>query len=55
VAGLGEGVGDATPGPKRDIAFVRDAARQDDDVQAAGIAHDQGFLHYFEIGGLFEV
>jgi hypothetical protein len=41
--GCGQGVGHATTRAERNVALVRDAARQHDDVQATGIRHDQGF------------
>ena len=51
VPGRDQCVGDASAGAQRDVALVGDAARQDDDVETVGIAHDQGFLHYLRSDG----
>ena len=50
VAGRGEGVRDAAPGAQRDVALVRDAAGEDDEVErrcsGVGFSHDLVFLHF---------
>ena len=51
VPGRDQCIGDASSGTERDVALVGDAARQHDDVQATGITHDQGFLHYLRSEG----